>query len=145
MGDIIKKIKICGLRGKLFKPVYPARDWPEVKALVDTGSTASVITRALADLAGAEVVPGMRTHQGRACDAALMKLHLPGCRPSTHVVIVDDRLAANAEPEAHMILGHDYLQDNRARIDYASGELVSCPSVRKQRSASKIKRKLARK
>lgn len=129
MGDIIKKVKICGLAksGKLFKPVRATRDWPEVKAIVDTGATASVITRTLADLAGAEVIPGMRTNQGRACDGAFMVIHLPGCRPSYHVVIVDDRLAASAEPNAFMILGHDYLQDNRARIDYDNGEVVSCP------------------
>lgn len=129
MGDIVKKVKICGLSrsGKLLKPNRPARDWPEVLALVDTGATASVITRAFADLAGAEVIPGLRTHQGRACDGALMVIHLDGCRPSYHMVIVDDQLAKAAEPNAFMILGHDYLQDNRARIDYDNGEVVSCP------------------
>jgi hypothetical protein len=130
MGDIVKKVKICGLArsGKLLKPSRPTRDWPEVEAIVDTGATASVITRALADLAGAEVIPGLRTHQGRACDGALMVLHLAGCRPSYHMVVVDDRLVEAAESSAFMILGHDYLQDNRARIDYGNGEVVSCPS-----------------
>jgi len=26
-----------------------------------------------------------------------------------------------------LILGHDYLQAHRARIDYGNGEIVSCP------------------
>jgi hypothetical protein len=129
MGDIVKKVKLSGLvrRGKLLKPVHAVRDWPEVEAIVDTGATASVITRTLADLAGAEIIPGLRTYRGRSCDGALMALHLEGCRPSYHMVVVDDRLAATAEPSAYMILGHDYLQDNRARIDYDNGELVTCP------------------
>jgi hypothetical protein len=129
MGDIVKTVKICGLAksGELLKPVHATRDWPEVEALVDTGATASVITRTLAELAGAEIIPGLRTHKGQACDGALMVLQLAGCKPSYHMVIVDDRLAASAEPQAFMILGHDYLQDQRARIDYDNGEVVTCP------------------
>jgi hypothetical protein len=129
MGDIVKKVKLCGLvrRGKLLQPVRAPRDWPTVEAIVDTGATASVITQAIADLAGAEVIPGLRTYQGRSCNGALMVLRLAGCKPSYHMVVVDDRLAASAGPQAFMILGHDYLQDNRARIDYGNGEVVSCP------------------
>jgi hypothetical protein len=138
MDDIVKKVKICGLArsGKRLKPVRATKDWPTVEALVDTGATASVITRALADLAGAEIITDLRTHQGRACDGALMVLHMAGCRPSYHMVIVDDRLVKAAEPH-FMILGHDYLQDNRARIDYNNAAVASCPP---RRADSKMRR-----
>ena len=143
VGDIVKKVKLCGLerRGRLLKPVRAPKDWPEIEAIVDTGATASVITRTLASLAGAEIIPGLRTYRGRSCDGALMVLRLAGCRPSYHMVVVDDRLAATAEPSAYMILGHDYLQDNRARIDYDDGELVTCPSRPPAKPSKATKRK----
>jgi len=129
MGDIVRKVKLCGLvrRGKKLELV---RDWdecPEINALIDTGASASVITRTLAELAGAEVMPGLKKLHGRLRDGAFMAVRLTGCGPSPHVVVVDDQLAAEAAPDAFMILGHDYLQDNRARIDYANGDLVTCP------------------
>lgn len=129
MGDIVKKIKLCGLafEGDVLTPVHAQRDWPEVKALVDTGATSSVITRTLAELAGAKIMPGTKTFRGGLLDGAMVVIQVPGCKPSYHHVVVDDGLAADAEPHAFMILGHDYLQDNRVRIDYDNGEVVTCP------------------
>jgi len=129
MGDIIQKLKLCGLTfdGEVLKPIHAPRDWPEVKALVDTGATSSVITRTLAELAGAKIMPNTKTFRGGRLDGAMVAIQVAGCKPSYHHVVVDDELAANAEPHAFMILGHDYLQDNRARIDYANGDLVTCP------------------
>lgn len=129
MGDIVKKIKLCGLAfdGDVLKPVHEQRDWPAIKALVDTGATSSVITRTLAELAGAKIMPDTKTFRGGLLDGAMVVIQLPGCKPSYHHVVVDDELAASAEPHAFMILGHDYLQDNRVRIDYDNGEIVTCP------------------
>ena len=127
MGDIISKVKLCGLSrdGKL------QRDWrrcPEVDALVDTGATATVIPRYLAALAGARVVPGLRHMQRRPYDGAMVALRVEGCPVSPHVAVVSDRLASRAKPAAEIILGHDYLQDNRVRIDYEDRRPgVTCP------------------
>jgi hypothetical protein len=115
MDDIVRKVKLCGLTfgGEL------RRDWSdclEVDALV-TETTTSVISRKLAELAGAEVARGARTFRGPLHDGALVALQLEGYKPSHHFVVVDDRLAETAKPPALMILGRDYLQDNRVRID----------------------------
>jgi len=145
MGDIIRKVKLGGLtlRNGRWELIKPWQDCPEVDALIDTGSTASVITRAIAELAGAEIVPETRKLHGRWYDGAHMAVLLEGCGPSKHLVIVNDRIAAlAAAPQVYMILGHDYLQDNRTRIDYGNGKIVTCPplpSVPKKRGESKTK------
>ena len=128
MNDIVRTIKLCGLRlrSDTLKPVRREADWTKVKALIGPG-TASVITRALAHRAGAQVIPGLRTHHGHVHDGALMVLYLAGCSPSYHMVVVDDQLvAATSGPLAHMILGNEYLVDNRALFD-RNDELFVCP------------------
>ena len=145
-GDIVRKVKLCGLSrgGKLLRSW---RDCPEVDALVDTGATVTIISRTLAELAGAEIVSDLQILHGRPRDGALMaiKLAAPGCSRSVHLVVVDDRRAETAGPRAFMILGNDYLQNNRARIDYATnGNFVRCPprkATPKRRDGSKTTRK----
>ena len=141
-GDIVRKVKLCGLSrgGKLLRLW---RDCPEVDALIDTGATVTIISRTLAELAGAEIVPDLQILHGRPHDGALLaiKLASPGCGRSEHLVVVDDRRAATAGPHAFMILGSDYLQDHCVRIDYANGILVSCPP---RQVASKRRRNVAR-
>jgi hypothetical protein len=130
-GDIVRKVKLCGL-SRSSKPLRAWKDCPEVDALVDTGATCTIITRTLAELAGAEILPNAQILHGRPRDAAWMivQLKAPGCHRSKHLVVVDDRVAATAGPRAFMILGHDYLRARRARIDYGSDHLLSCPSRR---------------
>ena len=126
MGDADLKVKLCGLihRGDRLELVHDWNDCPEVDALVDTEAYASVITCALAERAGAKIMPGLRTFRGRAYAGALMALELEGCARSNHVVIVDDRLVAEAESHGGMILGCDYLSDHRVRIDEVRSENV---------------------
>jgi predicted aspartyl protease len=128
-GDIVRRVKLCGLskKGKLLRPWS---DCPEVDALIDTGATITIISRTIAELAGAVIVSDLQILHGRSQDGALMaiKLASPGCRRSTHLVVVDDRSAATAGPRAFMILGHDYLRKNHAQIDYTDeGASVRCP------------------
>lgn len=131
-GDIVRKVKLCGL-SKSGKPLRPWRDCPEVTALIDTGATVTIISRTLAELAGAQIVPGVQILHGRPRDAALMavKLAAPGCGRSTLLVVVDDRRAATAGPRAFMILGHDYLRKNHTRIDFEDAGAVRCPPRRR--------------
>jgi len=134
MRDIVRTIRLCGLtlRGKTLKPVQEKTAWPRVKALVTSinvdSSDASVITRKLAKRAGAQIIPGLRTHRGRVYDGALMVLHMSGCQPTYHMVVVDDQLAATAGSRARMLLGRDYFEDNRALITDDGGLLV-CPPL----------------
>jgi len=135
-GDIVRKVKICGLS----RSGRALRHWsecPEVDALVDTGATATIISRALAELAGAEIMSNFQILHGRPQDAAWMTLQLdvPGCSRSKHLVVVSDRRAATAGPRAFMLLGHDYLHKHHVRIDYtADGSRLCCPSKRSARS-----------
>lgn len=133
-GDIVRMVKLCGLSrsGKLLRAW---NDCPEVDAIVDTGATVTVVSRSLAELAGAEIVPGVQILHGRPRDAAWMviRLNVPGCRRSKQLVVVDDRVAASAGPRAFMILGHDYLRSNNAQISYDNDKgLVSCPPQRRR-------------
>lgn len=130
-GDIVRRVKLCGVSkgGKLLRPWS---ECPEVDALIDTGATITIISRTLAKLAGAQIVSGSQILHGRSHDGALLavKLDAPGCGQSTLFVVVDDRAAATAGPRAFMLIGHDYLQNNHARIDYGDTDLVRCPPRR---------------
>ena len=139
-GDIVRKVKLCGLsRGG--RPLHRPSDCPEVDALIDTGATVTIVSRTLAELTGAEILPGIQILHGRPRDAAWMSLRLiaAGCGWSKHLVVVDDRLAASAGPRAFMILGHDYLRDHHAQIDYGNGTSVRCPPRRP--AGSKLRRR----
>jgi hypothetical protein len=128
VGDVVRKVKLCGL-ARDGKKLHA--DCPEVDALIDTGATVTIISRAIAQLVGAEVVPGIiRRWKGRPCAGAMITVQLieSGCGPSTHLVAVDDRLAATAAPYAFMILGQDYLKRNRTQTGYqGQKDSVRCP------------------
>lgn len=133
-GDIIRRVKLCGLsrNGRLLRPWNSC---PEVDAIVDTGATVTIVSRAIAELAGAEIVPGLQILHGRprAATWIAIRLDVPGCRRSKQLVVVDDRVAASAGPRAFMILGHDYLRSNSTQINYANDKgLVSCPPHRRR-------------
>jgi len=128
-GDLIRTVRLRGLsrngrsRGSL-----------EVEALVDTGATVTIVSNAIAKLAGAEIIPGGQFLHGRPQKAAWMIIQLDGCTRSKHLVVVNDRVAATAAPRASMLLGHDYLHKHEARIDYTKdGDSLSCPPQKRKR------------
>jgi hypothetical protein len=130
-GDIIRTVRLHGL-----SPSGRSRDSIEVRALVDTGATVTIVSNAIAKLAGAEIIPGGQFLHGRTQKAAWMTIQLdaPGCTRSKHLVVVNDRVAATAAPRASMLLGHDYLHKHEARIDYTKhGDALSCPPRKRKR------------
>jgi hypothetical protein len=81
---------------------------------------------------------GLRTFRGRACAGALMTLALEGCDRSNHVVVVDDDLFADlaeAEPLGGMILGRDYLSDNRVIDEVRENSVVRLKITRAEATA----------
>lgn len=130
MGDVIRKVKVCVRRnGRLARCAT-------VPALVDSGSTKTVIGRQLADALGVKVERQAVTLEtsGRRLkhfDAAALELLLgvKGCPPVRTNVVVDDGLAAKAGPRAEMILGTDYMQQGRIAILFGPREkdhVVAC-------------------
>jgi len=141
MGDIFRKIDVCGLdvRGRKLR-------CSRVDALVDPGSTTTVISEKLATAIGGPYLEGMEaTIEGRKVPVKLTGLTLdsPGCKIRALTVSVSNEIVARAgrAPNGHLadvILGHDYLQRSYAQIAY--GERTKDHSVR-CRNGKKARRK----
>lgn len=112
MGDIYRKVKICGLRDG--KPVA----CETVTALLDSGATVSVIGRDLATRLGGHLLTGAEQLEGRKLDlmAAEVKVKALDCGPRRKPVVVDDPLMKRAGGRAQMIVGSDYMQRTRMAI-----------------------------
>ena len=131
MGDIFRKVDICGLteEGKQL-------GCTAANALIDPGATKTVISRALAKKLGGSLISGYKaTVEGRDVPLKLagVTLRAPGCDIDALTVAVDDTLVARAGHPAEMILGHDYLQHKRAAARYGNREddhEIVCRSAR---------------
>lgn len=117
MGDIIRKVAVCGLTegGKTIQCADAA-------ALVDPGSTMTVISSDLARRVGGRMLPKKfhATIEGRKVPLKLTALTLKaqGCKIDALTVAVDDTLVSRAGDKVEMILGHDYLQRKHAGLRY---------------------------
>lgn len=143
MGEIVRKVKLCGIdvaRGEMIGACST------VNAIIDTGATKSVISRAVAQkIAGAELLK--LPIEGREVPTKLAAVHLKArrCKVRPLVVAVDDALVrrAGSAPDGSridMILGHDYLQAQKnatITFDQRRGDDVACdlPSKTPRRRA----------
>ncbi len=151
MGDIFRKIDICGLttegkrlrceKGKL--------------ALVDTGTSQTVISDALSKKIRGKPLKGFESFiEGRKVPTKLtgITLQADNCEISAIVVAVDTALVSRAGKgpkgeDIDIVLGHDYLQRQKAKLEYvAGGDKVSCStSSSKELGAATKKRKMKKK
>lgn len=115
MGDIFRKVTIRGVRTDGERAGRAT-----VYALLDSGASAGVITRALAKKARGTVIEKFDKVEGAMRDVMLAKYraHVPDCGERGLSVIVSDALVERAGigPDGkpvQMILGHDYMQRTR--------------------------------
>jgi hypothetical protein len=132
LGDIWRRIDICGLTENARR----LRQANDVLALVDTGASKTVISTKLSTLLGGSVLMKIPM-EGRRVPSKLIAIRMqaPGCGEHPIVVAVDDDLVdrAGRNPEgeqADVILGHDYLEAERAVLKYLErGDDVRCEAT----------------
>jgi hypothetical protein len=141
MGDIVATLRVSAISAEgalLGRPM-------EVKTLVDTGSTRTVISSSLALRLGGSLLGGISaTFERREVPLKLVALRLraPGCRDDVIAVAVDDRLVRRAGDGFDAVLGHDYLEHNRIGLRYGRtiteilGQAAPLRQRRKRRAAS---------
>ena len=112
MGDIFRKVTVRGVRADDERAGRAT-----VYALLDSGASAGVITRALAEKAHGTIVEKFDKVEGVMRDVMLAKYkaHVPDCGERGLNLIVSDSLVGRAGigPDGkpvQMILGHDYMQ-----------------------------------
>lgn len=114
MGDIFRAVRVCGFsaeRGRLGCE-------PAAHALLDSGSSLTVLSSALARRVRAPRLPDVTLKlEGEELPAHLVTAHLDAenCVERPLVVAVSDRHAAKVGTDptgkaADLILGHDYFQ-----------------------------------
>ncbi len=132
MGDIFRKVKVCGLTD-----AGGVLGCQTVEALLDSGASTTVVSAELAKKLGGKMLAGMDAHiEGRDVPLKLigLKMEAPGCRVSALTAAVDTSLVARAgaAPDGsttHVIVGHDYLQRGFARLQFSpksAEQTVSC-------------------
>lgn len=121
MGDIIRKITVCGLDGA-GNPL----NCRTVTALIDTGATQTVLSSKIDKELGGFQIPQTAKIEDREVRQRLaaVELDAPGCRANVVAAAVDDKLIRRAGkgPDGkpiQAILGHDYLQRERGALRYA--------------------------
>ncbi len=138
MGNIYRQVKLCGLT-----PDGKKRGCVEAQALVDTGATKTVVSEAIGEQLK---VPNIKLPHATTLNDRPVKIKLAGvelaaprCQIEALVVAVDDQSvqlagkAPNGKP-VEVILGHDYLQNQHAALQYKSrGDSISCRPSRKKR------------
>ena len=134
MGDIFRKVTLRGVRTD-----RACAGHATVYALLDTGTSAGVITRALAEKARGTLIEKFDKVEGAMRDVMLAKYkaHVRDCGERGLPVIVSDALMerAGTGPDGkpvQMILGHDYMQWERVALAYVregedkGGEYARC-------------------
>ena len=131
MGEIRQFVKVCGVNREKQRG-----ECRRVLALFDTGAATTVINSRVAKELGVAMydvpitVTGAtgRTVQG---ETALAILSIDGCgeRLIPMAVLPDADMDASGE---EMILGHDYMQKVRMRLDMATN-LAKCPRPKVRR------------
>lgn len=116
MGELKVRIKVCN-------PDVPDR-CEELKALVDTGASRSVIPRSVMERLGVVRQSRPAFLERRRFPVYLLPFHLeaPGCEVHPALAVGDDALAARAGPDAEMIVGHDHLQRVNANLQFSPRE-----------------------
>lgn len=112
MGDLYRTVDVHAIRNaKLGRGAL-------VKALVDTGSSRTILSRRVARYLSARIAPSFWTVEGVARDVAsvAVKVNAKSCGYVQLMAIVDDELASRAGRGADMLLGHDYMQNQRAIV-----------------------------
>jgi hypothetical protein len=111
MGDVYSTVDLLGLdaEGRPQRTVT-------TRALVDTGASVSVVSKALALACGALELPAVAMLEGKMRRGAMLAMRPaePRCSYVALAVVVDDALLERAH--LAMILGHDYLQKQRVAI-----------------------------
>lgn len=117
MGNIIRTAQVIAVDAEGNAVGRPRR----LRALLDTGATATVISRRLAkSLGGHAMGEGYSFLEGKPVGAKVIRIHVAGrnCPPQVIVAMVDDEAARRARPGATIIVGHDYLQRSLCRLRY---------------------------
>jgi hypothetical protein len=136
MGDIVQKIKVAGmtLTGGM-------RDERTVNALIDPGTSKTVITSSLAREIKAAEAPAYAIIEGQhvPMHLAALRLSAPKCGVDVIAVAVSDsKMARAGRPNGlhvDVILGHDYLQNQRVNLQYAGSsdeQTVACRVEKKR-------------
>lgn len=132
MGDLHRRVTLCALSTEGRRGT--CRDYT---ALIDTGSTRTVIPRDVLDELGARPLLDVTMPLGRRRYPAVLlsvQLGAPHCAETAAVAIVSTEHARKAGPGARIILGHDYLQHAEATLAFtAPRHRVSCPKSGRRR------------
>lgn len=129
MGELVRRVNLAPLTAD--GDMGEVRTW---KALIDTGATVTVIPSHF--LEGVDYIHGLPSRLGKTrYPTAILAVSLDGehCEPQSLSVVISTVHAKKAEPEAQMILGHDYLQRERGFIAYTDPSKVGCLPMRKRR------------
>lgn len=145
MGDILRKVDLCGLNdaGARLGCVKA------VDAIIDTGASTTVIGSVLAARLGGRLIRGLLRIEGRSVPQKLagIRLHAPDCETRALLVAVDDTLAERAGGPM-IILGHDYQQKVHMGARYRSGGAdVACevgPLSRRRRPSTQAAKRVRR-
>ncbi len=129
MGDIFRRVDIWGLSENAKRLGHAA----DTQVLVDPGATKSVISTKLAKrLRGRFLIDIPIDGRSVRTKLTAIRLNAPACGEQPIVVAVDDQLVSRAgnRPDGQpieAILGHDYLEAERAGIRYMErGDEVAC-------------------
>jgi hypothetical protein len=115
MGEIILPVKVCHRNSKSRCLV--------VRAVVDSGATLTVTSEGVAAKLGLEQMDWRPPLEGvrRTTYGARLQLGAKGCRSIFRAVVADDALMQRAGQDVGMILGQNYLQQARARLEFGPG------------------------
>lgn len=135
MGDIVLPVKVCHRKFKNKCLLVPA--------IVDSGATLTVTSEDVAARLGLEQAEWWPPVEGvrRATYGAHLQLGARGCKSIFRAVVADDALMQRAGRGVGMILGQNYLQQARARLEFGPGpgeDVAWCgrgkPRSRRERS-----------
>lgn len=137
MGDIYKKVKVCALDPRTGK----AGPCKTVTALLDSGSTRTVVSANLARDIGAKVESARWSRldseggvvEGVAGATVAVQVQGRDCEFFGQPVVVSDELALKAAPKGEMILGTDHMQSARLRLMLSTlRDRAVCPPAKKK-------------
>jgi hypothetical protein len=143
MGEIIRDVAFYDLVGGLDDvSIVAPRPVVTVAAFIDSGSSRTIVSRKLVEDVRSIALPGTATYGRRSFPQRLMAARLDGagCEIRLVMAVVADRLIAEADVAAEIILGHDYLQAARVGLRFserASGHVVDCMPARRRARAKR--------
>ena len=130
MADVIRDVEFFDLHGHERRADLGARSI-KVGAYLDTGAGRTIISSRIADSIQMIDVPSYRIqytvpiHQVASTRMTAMRLRVPGCegrKPIPMLVAVSDEIISKLElPGVEVLVGQDYMQAARLRIDMSPG------------------------